>query len=343
MARNQRPHTTSAEDARQLEIFAEERPEERADLLFEAAGMWSLSGDHDRAAEIFRLLSDPEIGSDFAGPAEAFRIGALYDAGRSDEADEEAARLRRRNPDDAEVWAIMGETYENRGDLRTAQEWFTAGITRTLGPAAPLTVEAIDECDDPAEVEHLIFGRARVRREADEPKDELDALAEVLGALNDAALDEEAAEDGGTLDAYDAFGFADEYDADGEGHRVPQEVGTLYWPKEQFGPLLKARPELAEQIGTDHAEYTANFEKMLSLLSAQGVQRLSVGRGDVAEFVRFLEERGISQADENVIADYGAELQRTGENTAWPPGRNNPCWCGSGRKYKKCCGNPAAR
>lgn len=23
----------------------------------------------------------------------------------------------------------------------------------------------------------------------------------------------------------------------------------------------------------------------------------------------------------------------------WPPGRNDPCWCGSGRKYKRCCGN----
>jgi len=22
------------------------------------------------------------------------------------------------------------------------------------------------------------------------------------------------------------------------------------------------------------------------------------------------------------------------------PGRNDPCWCGSGRKYKKCCGSP---
>ena len=20
------------------------------------------------------------------------------------------------------------------------------------------------------------------------------------------------------------------------------------------------------------------------------------------------------------------------------PGRNDPCWCGSGKKYKKCCG-----
>ncbi|TQC47004.1 hypothetical protein EEB14_22715 [Rhodococcus sp. WS4] len=23
--------------------------------------------------------------------------------------------------------------------------------------------------------------------------------------------------------------------------------------------------------------------------------------------------------------------------TAWPPGRNEACWCGSTLKYKKCC------
>lgn len=28
---------------------------------------------------------------------------------------------------------------------------------------------------------------------------------------------------------------------------------------------------------------------------------------------------------------------------AWPPGRNEACWCGSERKYKKCCGSPAHR
>ena len=28
---------------------------------------------------------------------------------------------------------------------------------------------------------------------------------------------------------------------------------------------------------------------------------------------------------------------------AWPPERNQVCWCGSGRKYKKCCGAPSVR
>ena len=29
-----------------------------------------------------------------------------------------------------------------------------------------------------------------------------------------------------------------------------------------------------------------------------------------------------------------------GDGHVWPPERNAPCWCGSGAKYKKCCGTP---
>jgi len=31
-----------------------------------------------------------------------------------------------------------------------------------------------------------------------------------------------------------------------------------------------------------------------------------------------------------------------GTSVVWPPPRNQPCWCGSGTKYKKCCGSNAA-
>jgi hypothetical protein len=38
-------------------------------------------------------------------------------------------------------------------------------------------------------------------------------------------------------------------------------------------------------------------------------------------------------------AEYAADVARQPARTATrPPGRNKPCWCGSGRKYKKCCG-----
>jgi hypothetical protein len=37
-------------------------------------------------------------------------------------------------------------------------------------------------------------------------------------------------------------------------------------------------------------------------------------------------------------AAYAALLVQRGEGVPWPPTRNDPCWCGSGRKYKSCCG-----
>lgn len=40
-------------------------------------------------------------------------------------------------------------------------------------------------------------------------------------------------------------------------------------------------------------------------------------------------------------ADMSARiLTPEGELIPWPPERNDPCWCGSGAKYKKCCGRP---
>ena len=37
-------------------------------------------------------------------------------------------------------------------------------------------------------------------------------------------------------------------------------------------------------------------------------------------------------------AALAAETARRGHGIPWPPGRNDRCWCGSGRKYKGCCG-----
>lgn len=37
-------------------------------------------------------------------------------------------------------------------------------------------------------------------------------------------------------------------------------------------------------------------------------------------------------------AAYAADQLRLGNADRWPPGRNEPCWCGSERKYKRCCG-----
>lgn len=50
------------------------------------------------------------------------------------------------------------------------------------------------------------------------------------------------------------------------------------------------------------------------------------------------ELRGNDPGTGDVRAAYAAELVRLGEAILWPPGRNEPCWCGSGRTYEQCCG-----
>ncbi|MDA2806261.1 SEC-C metal-binding domain-containing protein [Nocardiopsis suaedae] len=87
----------------------------------------------------------------------------------------------------------------------------------------------------------------------------------------------------------------------------------------------------------------AGVEDELRHLSAQGTQRLSVGHGCVEGFERFGTEDGASAVDGQVLARYGTELARTGKAAPWPPERNASCWCGAGREYKKCCGDPSRR
>jgi uncharacterized protein YecA (UPF0149 family) len=60
----------------------------------------------------------------------------------------------------------------------------------------------------------------------------------------------------------------------------------------------------------------------------------------ITEFVTWCAEHG--EDPRRARAGFAAHLARSrpGQLTAWPPGRNQPCWCGSGRKYKKCCAAP---
>jgi hypothetical protein len=58
---------------------------------------------------------------------------------------------------------------------------------------------------------------------------------------------------------------------------------------------------------------------------------------DPEELPPMADEAGLEVADWRTRAALAAKLAESGRGVAWPPGRNEPCWCGSGRKYKKCC------
>jgi uncharacterized protein YecA (UPF0149 family) len=65
----------------------------------------------------------------------------------------------------------------------------------------------------------------------------------------------------------------------------------------------------------------------------------------VEEVEELAERSGLDPADDDTVRSR-ADLELTADGPRlrpWPPGRNEPCWCGSGRKYKKCCGSPSNR
>jgi SEC-C motif len=76
-----------------------------------------------------------------------------------------------------------------------------------------------------------------------------------------------------------------------------------------------------------HLASNLGFNPLVAPLTVEGLEADAHARGD---------DPGSAEAR----SAYGAELVSTGHTILWPPGRNDPCWCGSGRKYKRCCGAP---
>jgi hypothetical protein len=131
--------------------------------------------------------------------------------------------------------------------------------------------------------------------------------------------------------------------ADDTGHG-PVSIVVLAWlPAEDYEQAVAICPEMAESdvvAGPDgprpHPQYCRAFEQELIELSQAGMPGLAVAPVRVAPFTAWCAEHD-EQPNSECRATYAAHLARSGRVIAWPPGCNQPCWCGSGRKYKKCC------
>lgn len=78
-------------------------------------------------------------------------------------------------------------------------------------------------------------------------------------------------------------------------------------------------------VGDDADAYCRKVERALRLED----RRVTIATWTYSGFLDCLADARLQHED---VPD--------GRRIAWPPSRNNPCWCGSGFKYKKCCGGP---
>jgi tetratricopeptide (TPR) repeat protein len=89
---------------------------------------------------------------------------------------------------------------------------------------------------------------------------------------------------------------------------------TVPWLPPDLWEEARAAGSLPEsQRAPTHREYSAEVDRIARAMRAEGLLVVAV-------------------------RPVGAQDEAVGEVVPWPPGRNERCWCGTGQKYKRCCG-----
>jgi tetratricopeptide (TPR) repeat protein len=113
-------------------------------------------------------------------------------------------------------------------------------------------------------------------------------------------------------------------------------VAAPWFAPAEHTRALEAWPAFAEETGgLDHAAYSRALDERMR--GGEGRRPVLVDL-TVDEVEAWATEHGWDPGWGLTHAQVAAEAARGGRGRPWPPGRNEPCWCGSGRKHKRCCG-----
>jgi tetratricopeptide (TPR) repeat protein len=311
---------TATNEARALEAEALEYPDQRGEILLEAAGAWRRAGDRERSDALLVELID--AGGEDAGYARFERASALFADGRVDDARAELAALAR----DPELHdghcGLVAELLSGRGDHAEALRWYDRLVARLTpdrlealtGPAGWMSLDSVP-----------LRGRRHVREQlglVPDATDEIVPVAPMEGTdlLRWPATTEE---------------LRDHLDVGGP---RPAVLRMLTFQRAERAEAQRRWPETYGDTTDD--EYYPAAERRWREMADRGVGSIQVVPGVVADLAAYADEVGGSAADQAVRTRYVDTVPES-RMIAWPPPRNARCWCASGRKYKQCCGRPA--
>lgn len=290
-----------------------------ADLYFELATEYESLGRTEDALAAADAVVD--AGLRCAPDPRCLRAEILMRAGRVAEAEPIWAEVLADTPDDVWLYNNAGLEYAHAGDDEAALGWLTEGLRLALRTADPerlvdqltdLRQSSLDRLDRPADaLQEQAAAFLRDKQQARSPWEDALAPEPTNGAVS------------GPVD----------------------KVAVAWFPSGDYEQAVALWPELATSdlvAGPDgplpHPLYCRAMQQKLVELSQAGIPGLAVAPLRVAPFAAWCAEQG-EQPDSEARATYAAHLAAHAESgvLSWPPGRNQPCWCGSGRKYKKCC------
>jgi tetratricopeptide (TPR) repeat protein len=165
-------HASAAELMNKLAATATETAGmPRAEAFLRAGEQYLLADDPAAAVSGFRRAM-VDGGPVFADPRVPL-ARALFQLGRHAEAQALISRLKAEGPKSARVCDLVAELLVERGDLRGALAWATAGVEACLRQAE--SAEAADGDDEP-ELRLLLSLRYRIRNDLGLPEDSYDHM-----------------------------------------------------------------------------------------------------------------------------------------------------------------------
>ena len=249
----------------------------------------------------------------------------LLRAGRREESDALWAQVKRDTPDDVWLYNNAGLEYADHGDHETALAWLSEGLELALGTGDPERLVA--QLSDLRRRSLRALGR-----EHDELERRADAFLEAAEQAASRASAPERPEPGPDGDDETVEELAPGLVAEG---LAGASVAVGWFPAGDYERALELWPDLRELWhGVEHREYCRRMQASLRGWALHGGPRNLVALR-LDEYLPWCSEHDRDPAEAR--AAYAADMARLGRSQRWPPGRNQPCWCGSGLKYKRCC------
>lgn len=240
--------------------------------------------------------------------ARAFKAEFFLQDGRMDEASALLEEVKADTPDDVWLYNQAALAYQGVGKYEQALIWITEGLELALATGDPEEIVAQLSDIRRVSLKHLGRDLDELERRADE------FLEEKLEELRSQRLGRDV-------------------------ERVPGvEAGLAWFPRGEYERAIDLWPSIHEDWASiSHPDYCRSIERELVKFRDAGTGVRWVAPITIDEYVKWCEQQERDPEEPSSRAHYAAEVVRTGTARAWPPGRNDPCWCGSTAKYKRCC------
>lgn len=288
----------------------------RAEYLDELAYAYEKLNRLDEAIDAMRQA----IAAGFDGAlddhpsAQALIADLLLRAGRTREARDAWLGAEREDPGNPWLCQAAGSAYAGAGSHAEALTWQTKGLELALAAER-----------DADMIWMLANERAAALAALGRPPDELQLRAEEL-------LERGEQEEQARIEAFHRDRMARAVSP----HRA--SLGLAWFPADEYQRALQTWPSFAEDYEHGpYAAYCARLELLLRDLKAQGAARLALTPIEIDSYLSWCTEHDCDPEESDARAAYATGLLGDGLAHPWPPGRNQPCWCGSEKKYKKCC------